>query len=159
MIIVNRDAAHEGIHSLTLKSSISGLHPLDYILHTMNLRSFDVSANYELDLGSDYRNISASLEFVRLQGSWKKRQISFKGWKWTLNDFQKTHEYHEHLYQMIDDSLPSSLHEFGQVVIRAAKVWGTSFQRPKGTKRPYQSKQLQYMIFQQREAQDDCCQW
>ena len=79
MDIANEDTDQEDIHKWTFKSSISGLHRLEYILHTKNLRSFDAFANYQLDLGSDHRNVSTSLEFIRPQESQKKLHISFKG--------------------------------------------------------------------------------
>ena len=92
MDIANENIAKTDIHSWTFKSSISRPNRLDYILHTKNLRAFDVSANYELDLGSDHRNVSTSLQFMRPQESWKKRQLSFKGWKHELNELRESHE-------------------------------------------------------------------
>ena len=155
MDIANRNPIQVDNHSWTYKSSIWGLLRLDYILHSKNLRSFEVSANYELDLGSDHRNVSTSLEFIRSQETWKKRQISFKGWKPKLNELREPHEYHDQLQEIMDESLPTNLHELREIAIRAAKVGGTSFQRPKDTKRPYQSKELKDMILQRREALDD----
>ena len=155
MDIANRNPIQVDNHSWTYKSSIWGLLRLDYILHSKNLRSFEVSANYELDLGSDHRNVSTSLEFIRSQETWKKRQISVKGWKSKLNELREPHEYHDQLQEIMDESLPTSLHELGEVAKRAVKVGGTSFQGPKGTKRPYQSKELKDMILQRREALDD----
>ena len=139
----------------TFKSYIGGFYRLDYILHTKNLRSFDVSANYDLDLGSDHRNVSASLEFIRSQESWKKRQTSFKGWKPKLNESWDSQEYHQHLQQKIDESMSSTLHELGQVAIRAAEVGGSSFKGPKGARRPNQSKDLKDLILMRRETKDD----
>ena len=153
--IANGNPVQVDIHTWTYKSSIWGLLRLDYILHSTNLRSFEVSANYELDLGSDHRNVSASLQFIRPQEPLQKRQISFKGWKPKINELREPQEYNKQLQQIINESLPSNLHELGQVAIRAAKVEGTSFQGPKGMKRPYQSKQFKDMIMQRRETHDD----
>ena len=77
--IVERLYGHtpaEETHICTFESSINGLYRLDYILHSSVFCSYDVSANDELDLGSDHRNVSASFEILR----------SFKGWKPKLNN-------------------------------------------------------------------------
>ena len=71
----------------TFKSSIGEFYRLEYILYSQNYHSFDVSVNSHLDLGSDHRNVFALLKFIRSQESWKKQQISFKGWKSKLNIF------------------------------------------------------------------------
>ena len=85
--LMNIATGQDSAEAWTFKSSTGRFYRLDYILHTKNLRSFDVSANYDLDLGSHHRNVSASFEFIRSQESWKKQQISFKGWKSKLNIF------------------------------------------------------------------------
>ena len=108
MNIVNDQDSAE---AWTFKSFIGGFYRLDYILHTKNLRSFDVSANYDLDLGSDHRNVSASLEFIRSQESWKKLNVSWD-----------SQEYHQYLQQTMDESMSSTLHELGQVAIRTTEV-------------------------------------
>ena len=47
------------------KSSIGGVHQLTSMLNTKKFRSFDISVNYQLDIGSDHRIKLASLEFIR----------------------------------------------------------------------------------------------
>ena len=60
--IANGRTPAEEANTWTFESSIHGLYRLDYILHSLVFRSYDVSANDDLDLGSDHRNVSASLE-------------------------------------------------------------------------------------------------
>ena len=42
----------------------SYLRGIYYILHAKSLRSFDITTNYDLDLDSDHRNVSTSLEMI-----------------------------------------------------------------------------------------------
>ena len=60
-----------------------------YLAFNEKFRSFEASANYELDLGSDHRNVSASLQFIRPQEPLQKRQISFRGWKPKINELRE----------------------------------------------------------------------
>ena len=85
----------EEVNTWTFESSIHGLQRLEYILHSLIFRSYDVSANDELDMGSDHRNVSASLEIIRPQQTWKRRHKSFKRWKSELNN---SHEPDIYIY-------------------------------------------------------------
>ena len=58
------------------------------------LQSFDVTINRELDLGSDHRYTSASIEYIRSTEAWKTRKRSFKGWKPIRDEASRSHEYH-----------------------------------------------------------------
>ena len=49
----------------TWKSSAGECPGLDYILHSRSLRSLDTSSNLELDMGSDHRSVSTSIQFIR----------------------------------------------------------------------------------------------
>ena len=44
-------------------------HKLDYSLHARSLRSDNTSSNLELDMGSDHRNVSTSIDFMRSKQS------------------------------------------------------------------------------------------
>ena len=55
----------------TWKSPYDQFRRIDYILYSKKLRSFNISANREVDLGSDHRNVSASIEYCRSPEHWK----------------------------------------------------------------------------------------
>ena len=79
--IANGGTLEDASDTWTWRSSFGNLRRIDYILHSRVLRSFDASANRELDLGSDHRCVSASIEYVRSTEACKTRKRSFKGWK------------------------------------------------------------------------------
>ena len=81
---------------------------IDYILYSKVLRSFDISVSRELDLGSDHRCVSASIEYVRLTEAWQTWKRSFKGCKPIRDEARQPHEYHSHLEE-IDERLPSCI--------------------------------------------------
>ena len=58
----------------TFQNSWGHSRRFDCVLHSKSLRSFDVSANDELHLGSDHRNVSASIEYIRSMESLKLRK-------------------------------------------------------------------------------------
>ena len=69
--IANGKTMTDSSDTWTWKSSYGQFRRIDYILHSKNLRSFNISANRELDLGSDHRNVSASIEYCRSPGHCK----------------------------------------------------------------------------------------
>ena len=69
--IANGRTMADSSDTWTWKSSYGQFRRIDYILHSKNLRSFNISANRELDLGSDHRNVSASIEYCRSPEHWK----------------------------------------------------------------------------------------
>ena len=71
--IANGITPYDESDTWTFKNSWGHLRRFDYILHSKSLRSFDVSTNDELHLGSDHRNVSASIEYIRSMESWKLR--------------------------------------------------------------------------------------
>ena len=125
---------------------------MDYILHSLVFRSYDVSANDDLDLGSDNRNVSVSLEIIRSQQLWKNRCKSFKGWKPKLNNSREPEIYHNHLQRLVEKSPPTYLHELGEIAVQSADLGGERFQRPTGVKRSAQSRELKDLILQRKEA-------
>ena len=82
----------------TYTNSWGHLTRFNYILHSKSLRSFDVSANDELHLGSDHRNDSASIEYIRSMESWKLRKRSFNGWKPTLINSQEAFDIQHYVH-------------------------------------------------------------
>ena len=78
MVIANGSIPYDDPDTWTYNNSWGHLTRLDYIMYSKSLRSFDVSVYDELHLGSDHRNISASIEYIRSMESWKFRKRSFK---------------------------------------------------------------------------------
>ena len=72
--IANGRTMADSSDTWTWKSSYGQFRRIDYILHSKRLRSFNISANHELDLGSDHRNVSASIEYCRSPEHWKIRK-------------------------------------------------------------------------------------
>ena len=70
--IANGRTMADSSDTWTWKSSYGQFRRIDYILHSKNLRSLNISANRELDLGSDHRNVSASIEYCRSIGKFEK---------------------------------------------------------------------------------------
>ena len=95
----------------SLKSFELYLLRLDYILHSKSLRSYDITANYDLDMGSDHRNVSTSLEIIRSRHSWTRRRASFKGWKSMMDASREPHLYHKSSYRLMISSRLENLHE------------------------------------------------
>ena len=56
-----------------------------------------------------------------------------------IAELRAVFDIHHQLHEIIYESLSSSLHELGSIVIRATKVGRTTFQGSKRRKRPYQS--------------------
>ena len=150
--IANGHTHAEEANTWTFESSIHGLYRLDYILHSLVFRSYDVSANDDLDLGSDHRNVSTSLEILRSQQLWKKRCKSFKGWKSKLNNSREPEIYHGHLQKLFEKLSPTCLHELGEIAVQSVDPGGERFQGPKDVKRPAQSRELKDLILQRKEA-------
>ena len=61
----------------TWKSPAGEYNRFDYILHSRSLRSFDTSSNLELDMGSDHRSFSTSIEFIRSKQNLKIGRRAF----------------------------------------------------------------------------------
>ena len=114
MDIANGATPYDDPDTWTYKNSWGHLTRLDYILHSKSLRSFDKSANDELHLGSDHRNVSASIEFISSIEPLKFRKRSFKGWKLTLNDSQETSDYHLHLEKLRHECPPANSGRYSQ---------------------------------------------
>ena len=109
--IANGRTMADSSDTWTWKSSYGQFRRIDYILHSKRLRSFNISANRELDLGSDHRNVSASIEYCRSPEHWKVQKKSFKGWKPIRDASHEPHLYHAHLQRLIHEYPSASLHD------------------------------------------------
>ena len=89
------------------------------------MQSSDVSANLELDLGSDHRNISASISNNRSMEVWKTKKFSFKEWKPFLDGSGTAATYHSHLQKLRQECPPTSLRELGHIDVQAAGPSGS----------------------------------
>ena len=110
------------------------------------LPSFDFSANRELDLGSDHRCVSASIEYIRSTEAWKIRKRSFKGWKPIRDEARQSHEHHSQFEKMLNDRPPVSLEEFRKIVFEAAARGGVLLYGTSGLKRSMKSMALKDFI-------------
>ena len=138
----------------TWKSPSGEYQRKDYILHSRSLRSDDTSSNLELDMDSDHRNVSTSIEIMSSQQNWKMRKRTFKGWKPTLDSSRKPSNYHSHLTRLMDECPPDNLQDLGKIAIQAAIPAGEAFQGPNGVSRPGRSLILKDLVFQRKEARD-----
>ena len=67
------------------------------------LQSLDISTNLDLDMGSDYRNVSISISYIHSKETCKLRPRSVNGWKSTLDRSRHAVAYHSHLHKFIYD--------------------------------------------------------
>ena len=67
------------------------------MLYSRLLRSVDVSANRELDLGTDHRCVSAFIEYISLTEAWQILKRSLKGWKPIRDKARQLHECYPQL--------------------------------------------------------------
>ena len=63
--IANGKTMPDSFDTWTRKSPCGQFRRIYYILHSKTLRSFIISTNRDLDLGSDHRNVSVSIEYCR----------------------------------------------------------------------------------------------
>ena len=96
MDIVNETTRCDDPDIWTFKKSWGRLRIFNYNLHSISIQHSAISANNDLHLGSDHRNLSASDEYIRSMELWKFRKQSFKGWKANLSDAHDAFEYHLH---------------------------------------------------------------
>ena len=94
--IANGNTLGNASDTWTWTSSFGNLRRIVYILYSKKLRYFDVPAYRDLDLGSNHRFVSASIEYVRSTEAWKTRKRSLKGWKPICDEARQPQEYHSH---------------------------------------------------------------
>ena len=123
-------------------------------MHSKSLRSYDITANYDVDLGSEHRNVSTSLGIIRSTQPWTRRRTSFTGWKSTLDASRETHQYCETLDSLIMNSPPERLHDLGKIALKDAETGGSCLKGPNGVKRPTQSNLIRDLILQMHEYYD-----
>ena len=152
--IANGTSLAENPNMWTFKTSWGNFNRLDYVLHSRSLQSSEVSANLDLDMGSDHRNVSVSMSYIRSKEAWKLRTRSFKGWKPILDESKNADAYHSHLQKLMHDCPPTSLRDLGKIVVEAAEPSGSRLQGPKGIKRPGQSLELKDLVLQRKETRD-----
>ena len=98
------------------------------ILHLKSLRLYHTVANYDLDLGSDHRNVYTSLEIVRSTKPWTRRRTSFKGWKPMMDASRELHLYHKSSNRLMISSPPKNLHEL-ENSCQSRRIWRLMSQR------------------------------
>ena len=152
--IANGTPLAENPNMWTFKTSWGNFNRLDYVLHSRSLQSSEVSANLDLDMGSDHRNVSVSISYIRSKEAWKLRTRSFKGWKPILDESKNADAYHSHLQKLMHDCPPTSLRDLGKIAVEAAEPSGSRLQGPKGIKRPGQSLELKDLVLQRKETRD-----
>ena len=106
----------------------------------------------ELDLGSDHRCVSASIEYIRSTEAWKTRKRSFKGWKPIRDEARQPHEYHSQLETMMNDQHLVPLQEFGKIALEAAPRRDLLLHGTNGLKRLMKSMALKDPILQKKET-------
>ena len=116
--IANGTSLAENPNMWTFKTSWGNFNRLDYVLHSRSLQSSEVSANLDLDMGSDHRNISVSISYIKSKEAWKLRTRSFKGWKPILDESKNADAYHSHLQKLMYDCPPTSLRDLGKIAWR-----------------------------------------
>ena len=84
-------------------------------------------ANRELNLGSDHRNVSTLIEFLRSAEYWKTHQRSLKGWESIFDISHEVHLYHSHIQRVIDECPPTSFHEFEKIGLETVSSGGIYF--------------------------------
>ena len=101
-------------------------------------------------MGSDYRSVSTSIEFIRSKQKLKIRRRAFKGWKPTLDSFMEPSNYYPHLHRLMDECPPDNLQDLGQIAIQAAIPAGEVFRGPNGLSRPGRSLILKDLMLQRK---------
>lgn len=144
--IANASTLDDVSETWTWRSSSGNMRRIYYILHSKVLRSFEVIANRELDLGSDHRCVSASIEYIRSTEAWKTRKRSVKGWKPIHDEARQSHKYHSQLETCMNDRFAASLEEFWKIAFEAAPGGGLLLHGTSGLKRSMKSMALKDLI-------------
>ena len=127
------------------------LQSIDYILHSPGLTLENVSATWELDLGSDHRSVKASFSYMPGHTKRSKQARIKRGWKLALNKDGIASEFHENIDVQMSGSTFDLLNNLQDMQRDAASITNLNDQGPNGT-RPEKSMALKTLIYQRRHC-------
>ena len=112
----------------TFRSSLGAVRRIDYILYSAGFATGNALVTWELDLGSDHRNVKASFSFMPRHMKEKRPVRITRGWKHIFNRDGIAREFHDNINVQMTSCASGSLGNLQTILRDAASITTSSEQ-------------------------------